>query len=167
MYEARRIANLVLEIGDPVSNSITNFKLNKILYFLHGWSLARLEQPLIRNRLEAWKHGPVIRSVYRAFKEYGNEPVTGKATYLDYASNSIKEIDTTGLDPYHVSFIEGILPHYVTLTASQLYDLTHTSGGPWDLSFRLALEGSHQWSPIPNGLIKEYFEKSVGKSRSH
>src|SRR5258708_28174104 len=95
MYDARKICNFIIDRYGAGSFDLTNFRLNKLLYFIHGWSLTSRPQGLVRNHFEAWKLGPVVRPVYDAFKVYGDSQITGQASYLDYASGQNK---TTAYD---------------------------------------------------------------------
>ena len=52
------------------------------MYYTQGWCLALADQPLFNEQIEAWKWGPVIRSIYHQFKEFGNSPITKKAVSL-------------------------------------------------------------------------------------
>ena len=46
---------------------VTNLRLQKLLYFAQGWSLARYGKPLFDAPIEAWKFGPVVREVYNEY----------------------------------------------------------------------------------------------------
>lgn len=45
--------------------TIDTMKLQKLCYFAQGWSLTKLQRPLFREPIEAWRMGPVIRALYR------------------------------------------------------------------------------------------------------
>lgn len=45
------------EAGDTISN----LKIQKMLYYAQGYSLALFNKPLFDDRIEAWKHGPVVK----------------------------------------------------------------------------------------------------------
>jgi len=62
-YDARIIANALLDIADEQNRSLSITSLLKILYFSHGWYLAKYDKNLIAHEFEAWQHGPVIRVV--------------------------------------------------------------------------------------------------------
>lgn len=53
----------------------TNKKLQKLLYYIQAWSLAFDNGPVFADEIEAWVHGPVVRSVYRKYKEFGFSPI--------------------------------------------------------------------------------------------
>lgn len=42
---------------------VSPMKLQKLVYFAPGWYLALFNKPLIDERVEAWKFGPVILSM--------------------------------------------------------------------------------------------------------
>lgn len=56
-------------------------ELIKLTYISHGWHLEMYGGPLFHNRIEAWRHGPVIPDVYHAFQSQGldvRHPVLGQ-----------------------------------------------------------------------------------------
>jgi uncharacterized phage-associated protein len=48
-YDARAIANLLLEFAETRNVRLTQIALLKLLYFAHGWYLARTGKPLIHK----------------------------------------------------------------------------------------------------------------------
>ena len=56
------------ESGDLISN----LKLQKLVYYAQGVSLAVLDRQLFPERIEAWKHGPVVPDLYQKYKPYGD-----------------------------------------------------------------------------------------------
>lgn len=46
--------------------AITHLKLQKLIYYAQAWSLALLDRPIFSEEIQAWAHGPVIPSIYRA-----------------------------------------------------------------------------------------------------
>ena len=66
-YSALAIANFFLENH----KSISPMKLQKLVYFAHGWNLAISNNPLIKEPIEAWDYGPVISTIYNEFKLFG------------------------------------------------------------------------------------------------
>lgn len=73
VMDARDIADYLLaKIDTEAGDSITNLKLQKVLYYAQGWALAVLGKPLFDEVVEAWKYGPVVPSIYHAFKKFGD-----------------------------------------------------------------------------------------------
>ena len=77
MCKASDVANFFIRLSLSDSEDyITNLKLNKLMYYAQGWSLARLGKPLVQNDIQAWKYGPVIPAIYHDYKNCGNSPIT-------------------------------------------------------------------------------------------
>lgn len=65
------IANYLLVLVDRKSgDAITHLKLQKLLYFAQGISLALRGIRLFEKPLKAWEHGPVSSSVYSCYKVF-------------------------------------------------------------------------------------------------
>ena len=47
---------------------ISNFKLQKLLYYAQGVYLALYDEPLFGDEIVAWQYGPVVKSVYETYK---------------------------------------------------------------------------------------------------
>lgn len=166
MYEARKICNLIIARYGERSFDLTNLRLNKLLYFIQGWSLTSRPEGLIRNHFLAWQHGPVIRPVYDAFKSYGDSPISGLAEYLDYSSGITKPIYHNDISPADADTIMRVFESYAPHTTSELRNLSHEPGGPWDIVYRACLADKRMSPRIPNDLIRAHFlEKAGGKSR--
>ena len=58
------------QAGDEAAPDIDPMKLQKLLYYCQGYSLGLRGKPLFADPIEAWKYGPVVRSVYQEFKKY-------------------------------------------------------------------------------------------------
>ncbi|MFK5281891.1 Panacea domain-containing protein, partial [Lacticaseibacillus paracasei] len=68
MITAMNAARYFLSKQDQEEPDISNLKLLKLLYYAQGTCLALLDRPLFSETIEAWRHGPVVPSVYQAFK---------------------------------------------------------------------------------------------------
>src|SRR5437660_12739202 len=73
---ARRVANEFLRLAEEDDRALTPLQIIKLAYIAHGWMLALYQRPLILDRIEAWKYGPVIPDLYRALRDYGGGSVT-------------------------------------------------------------------------------------------
>ena len=77
-------------------------KLQKLVYIAHGWHLGLFDGLLISERVEAWRWGPVIESLYHEFKEFAKQPITRKAqdySFDDFViTRQIPQIHFTGGD---------------------------------------------------------------------
>ena len=62
------IAEYFIRRFEELDSSITQLKLQKMIYYAQGIALGKYGVKLFNEPLLAWKHGPVIKSVY---DEYG------------------------------------------------------------------------------------------------
>ena len=74
-YPTKAVANYFIDLANAKKIQITPMKLQKLIYFAHGWHLAIIGEPLIDECVQAWSYGPVIDSIYHEFKEYGSGPI--------------------------------------------------------------------------------------------
>ncbi|MBL8233482.1 MAG: DUF4065 domain-containing protein, partial [Bryobacterales bacterium] len=78
-YEALAVANRFLALAARDKKPIDHLKLQKLIYFAHGWYLAFTGSPLLTEHVEAWQYGPVIPTVYHQFKRFGSATITSPA----------------------------------------------------------------------------------------
>jgi uncharacterized phage-associated protein len=165
MYEARKICNYLIARYGERSSDLSNARLNKLLYFIHGWALTSRPQGLVRNHFFAWKFGPIVRPVYDAFKSYGEKRITTLANYLDYASGQMATIAYDDIAAEDADLIDRVYENYRPYTTGQLIDISHQSGGPWDVVYSAWLNDNRLSTRIPNELIKSHFQTAGGKVR--
>ncbi len=120
MESALMIANYFLKLADDDSGELlSNMKLQKLLYYAQGFHLALYNEPLFKERILAWTHGPVVADVYYKYKEYGN---TGIPTP--------SEIDCSHLPLTVKELLNEIFNVFGQFSAWKLRDLTHEEP-PW------------------------------------
>ena len=71
---ARFLVHLAAEGGEE-PDFLSHLRLQKLLYYVQGWSLAMRGRPMFPDRIEAWAHGPVVRDVYRRFADKGRRAI--------------------------------------------------------------------------------------------
>ncbi|MCV3206674.1 DUF4065 domain-containing protein [Mesorhizobium sp. YC-39] len=161
-YDAREISNLFLEMADARGRRLTSMALLKILYFAHAWHLAKYKEPLIGQKFEAWKHGPVNRVVYDQIKWFGAGPITERLRKLDVSTGTFVEAQGAVQGERRV-FLENVFAYYSEFHPYKLSDLTHEKGTPWDIVWNTAEKNAVPGMLIPDDLILEWFEKTGGR----
>ena len=79
---AQDIANYFLaKVDAGVGDSLTNLKLQKLLYYAQGFYLAIHEEPLFDEQIEAWTYGPVVPSIYHEYSKYDTSPLPKPTTF--------------------------------------------------------------------------------------
>ena len=68
-YKALDIANKIISKTDlEHGDTISNLKLQKMMYYQQGFHLAYFGTPLFDEDIVAWQYGPVVPSVYKEYK---------------------------------------------------------------------------------------------------
>ncbi len=75
MVDALTVGNSILDRAQQEEKDITPMKLQKLIYCLYKEYYKSTGRALFDERFEAWKYGPVLRSVYDAFKKYGSNAI--------------------------------------------------------------------------------------------
>ena len=150
-YDARQIANWFVARARRSGKTMSIMSLLKLTYIAHGWYLEVRNKPLFANKIEAWRYGPVIPDVYNAFRPQGVN-VSGEVS-----APKIAEIGTNDQE-----FLEEIWNIYGGLEPFRLSDLTHVSGGPWDI----ATKTGGYYAPIPNDLIQQHYQLKRSQAKA-
>ena len=137
MYDARSVANSVLQESWRRGYELTQLDIQKICYFLNGHHLRDYGQPLISTDFVAWKHGPVQTSLYESFKKWGDGPIRELATAFDPIRRRNKPLPEVTANSARVT-IDVYLDRYARLPAHVLVGLTHRRGTPWEITRKLA-----------------------------
>ena len=164
MCKASDVANFFIRLSLSDSEDyITNLKLNKLMYYAQGWSLARLGKPLFQNDIQAWKYGPVIPSVYHSFKHNGNNPITRKSEIavsesadgtLDFSTPEVKDKDI-------MMVLDFVWDRYRNMSTSELIALLHREDTPWAYCYRVGRNVE-----IPDLITKAYYDSIVNNNNA-
>ncbi len=120
MLTAMDVARYFLALAaEEEGELMSNMKLQKLVYYAQGFSLAIDGEPLFPEPIQAWTHGPVVPDLYHAFKECGSGviPPPVDFDFDDYAPDVRAILD----DVYAV---------YGQYSAAGLRALTHDDP-PW------------------------------------
>ncbi len=110
-------ANFILELARADGIAIDPLTLQKILYYCQCWSL-RDGECLFHDRIEAWKHGPVVRSVWLAHS--GSEVIQHPSEPRHFA-----------LSPDQMDLIHGVWECLRGVHGTTLSRETHAPGSAW------------------------------------
>lgn len=115
VYDAITIAKWIINEIHPEP-----LKLQKLLYLAQGYSYAFYDRPLFKDELEGWVHGPVVRDVYNAFREYQYNSID--------INFEVDEIDDEAKD-----VLRYVIDNFSKYDAKYLEELSHQQE-PWILS---------------------------------
>lgn len=150
-YDARSVANEFLKLAQDAGRALTNMQLQKLVYIAHGYSLAILHRPLIKQAVQAWKFGPVVDVLYESLRQYGagvvREPIE------DAPREKFSEEDR--------ALIASVLNAYGRFSGPQLSTMTHREGTPWREVYNPhAFFNNDQ---IPSRLIEQHYTKLLNE----
>ncbi len=116
---------------------ISNFKLQKLLYYAQGCTLAITDKPLFDDEIVAWTYCPVIESVYRFYKYYGSNYIISEEFNVKLIPNEVLDI------------LEGVYLNFGQYSDWKLRDMTRNET-PWQNTLENSVIGIDE--------IKKYFK---------
>jgi uncharacterized phage-associated protein len=153
MCKVTDIAKYFIKKGIDDGDPITQLKLQKIIYIAHGFHLAIKEKELFKEKIKAWKFGPVVPELYKIYSIYGNSPIDNSFEFLTGS------LENFNIDNDKISLLDQVWNITKNLNTTQLVNWTHAKDGPW---YKYYKEGELD-TVLPNDEIKEYFKKFVKK----
>ncbi|MDU2503180.1 MAG: DUF4065 domain-containing protein [Peptoniphilus harei] len=160
-YSIDDINIYIINYAYETNRSVTNLKLQKILYFLYGFYHSTTKNVLFDEDFEAWAYGPVVRESYINYSMYGAEIIPPHNNYLDLLFDEKLKYDRdynsnyfdTTFDSNTKSLINKVLNLLLDIPVMKLVELSHSNIGPWYSCYE---EGRK--NIIDKRLIFEYFD---------
>lgn len=132
---------------------MSTMKLQKLLYFAQGWSLALLDEPLFEEEFQAWQRGPVCSELFTSHKgQFSVERLPSGSPEL--------------LDARRRIVVDAVLRNYSGMTGMQLSELSRLPEGPWAQTRREheVPEGARSQAVIDRERMTRYFRETLGAS---
>jgi len=141
MHSVHKVACYFLSLADEeAGDQLSNMKLQKLLYYGQGFSLAIHGAPLFDAGIEAWTHGPVVPDVYHSFKQHGSGPIP-----------PISNFDPVSIDAETRALLDEVYEVYGQYSAWKLRNMTHEEA-PWADAYR-----DGPGSTIGHGSLQRFF----------
>lgn len=106
--------------------TITNLRLQKILYYVQGYFIRKYDIPAFDSDLEAWQYGPVVPDSYYKYCVYGAKPIVFEKEEMYDFLDAVHEIKDK-------RFIDSIIKQCMSMSITALVNKTHGET-PWKLS---------------------------------
>ena len=158
-YSPVAVANAFLKRAQEEGEPVTPMKLLKLVYYAYGWHLALTDEKLFEEGIEAWKHGPVVNSLWGVLQGEGEivqEPIQP-------FFGSPPDIDSD--DKFTQELIDEVWDAYGDFRASKLRNLTHMPNTPWHQVHKKNEGELPDHEPIEDWRIEEYFRSLLEESR--
>ena len=122
-----------------------------MVYIAHGWFMAfhGEDNPLIDEKVQAWKYGPVVPSVFHEFKVYESsriDPVT--------LNGKLKQL----FNQQEKSVLDEVVDSYGSFSGTALSYMTHCQGTPWSKHYDKSYS-----KEIPNQDICNHYREKLEK----
>ena len=125
MASIHDVANYFLvQTDDEAGDTVSNLKLQKLVYYAQGFHLALKGTALFPEPLQAWNHGPVSPALYQTYKAYGAGALPVPVDF-----------DSACLTPDETAVLDDVYQVYGQFSAWKLRDLTHDEA-PWINAYR-------------------------------
>ncbi len=148
------VANEVIRVAHETGKSISNMKLQKLLYLAQGIHLAvNNDASLFEDAIEAWKYGPVVPSVYHKFKIYFSGEIPVNHPFSN--EGGILSEDQKKL-------VRRVVELYGGLSAISLSNFTHLQDSPWYPVYNDPFNFSAE---ISTATISTYFKEWIKKAK--
>lgn len=145
MTTALQVARHLVQIACADEDPLTHLRLQKLLYYVQGWSLAIRNRPMFADRIEAWVHGPVVPAVWQKFTKHGRQVILPD-----------QERAAVGLTPGEQDFVARVWDAYKDFSAFRLRAMTHNEP-PWKKARRGLPSDHYSGEEITQQFLREYF----------
>ena len=173
--KTKAACNFFLDKASEEGYALTPMQVIKLVYFAHGYSLAILNRPLIDDRVEAWKFGSVIPSLYHSLKAYGAGGIT--APLVD--TSKIRREDVRCLSPaelyekypnlkisknafseQELDVLSAVWQVYKGKSGFELSSYIHKPDTPWTKIWNS--KGKYKYNTeIDNNTIRDYYSDKI------
>jgi len=116
-YSALGIARCLLARAHEEDELLSHLKLQKLLYFCQGFTLAMTGKPLFSEAIVAWEHGPVVREVWDEYRTFGGHGIDRPA-------------DVPIVEPTVDDTLDDVWNAYGQFSAWRLREISHATP-PW------------------------------------
>lgn len=146
-YPALAVCREIMKMKEEKGiEKITPLKLIKLVYLCHGFHLALTNKPLINEKVEAWKYGPVISSIYDAVSHYKKADIREDFRHIEGK-----------LDDDALAVIDAVLTGFGEKNGIELSFITHLEDSPWDITVNKMFGNNI----ISDSLTRKYYKKML------
>ncbi|MCG8409867.1 MAG: DUF4065 domain-containing protein [Bacteroidales bacterium] len=154
------VGNYLLDLAQKEKKEVTILPLMKLVYLVHGFSLAIYNKSALNphyDKVEAWKYGPVIPSLYHELKRFGSDNIKKYRSQVIIEIKDSFKLKKASLDDKEITEITNFVwESFKDYTPTQLVELTHASGSPWHDVYK-----PDENNIIDDAITKRYFKALI------
>jgi uncharacterized phage-associated protein len=143
MTTAMDVANFFIDVFKGSDEPMTMLRAMKMTYYAQGCGLARMGRPLFDEDIEAWKHGPVVPSVYRSLVSFKDGKI----------KKPVGVYSKEGFSAEQMELMTDVAVKYGKYTTGTLIEMCHAPGSPWSKVY----VQNRRSIKIPKDLIHDHF----------
>lgn len=147
------VGKYFIHLANQDKKPITNKKLQKLVYYSQAWSLVLNDKKLFSEPIEAWVHGPAVRSLYVQYKNFGFSPITEDV-----------DVSSISLSADNKKLLDEVWKVYGKLDAGYLEMLTH-SEQPWQEARNGLQSYSNSNNEITPKAMKSFYSAKLEKAQ--
>ncbi len=162
-YTPRLVANAMLFKARQEGVRLTHLKVQKLVFFMHAWSLVFFTESVVSERPQAWQYGPVFDSLYHDLKGFGSSEIDAYLLQIEPLSGERKALMPVQSDSQFWGLLDRVWERYSSLSARQLSTITHEAGGPWEAARHSKV------AVLPDQQVRAYYvaQLTQGKVAEH
>lgn len=123
MENVYKVAQSIVNCANDYDIEVTNLKLQKLLYYVQGFSFQLFGKPAFKEDFVAWQYGLAIPELYHDYRsEYNIFPIRGKERVLENLSCELQEL------------IKAVVKHYGKINTLDLCEITKKEK-PWKKNY--------------------------------
>lgn len=142
------LSQYIFDRLDPLA-PVEAIKMQKLLYYCQAWSLATRGLGIFPDRVQAWKHGPVVASIYPLHRG-------------DIVLDNWVVGDGAKLSSEDQAIANAVIDVYGGFTGWELRDLTHRED-PWKRAWEESGQGLIQGHEIKPKSMESYYRSKIHK----
>jgi uncharacterized phage-associated protein len=150
-YSPAIVANAVLYRAKQRGLFVSHLKLQKLVFFTHAWSLALYDAPVVVERPEAWRYGPVFDSLFHRLRSQRDRQITEFLQTVDEGRNVYVTLMPAPEDETFWTVLDQVMDRYGHFSAEQLSALGHERGGAW------AQTREAKQAVIPDDRLRQFY----------
>lgn len=145
------VADYFIYLSNQTGETITNLKLQKLVYYAQAWHLANYNKKLFGENFQAWIHGPVIPELYSEYKKFGHLAIQKE---IDFKKLSKK------INKKTLTYLNEVARVYMPCGAYQLEMMTHKED-PWVNARKGCASDEKCTNVISTTEIKSYYGNKI------
>lgn len=130
---------------------MTHLKVQKLVFYAQGFSLAIMDKPLFSNPIEAWKHGPVSPDLYKKYRDSGSNPIDVVPADEEEAAGAMRQA-AKPFTAEQADLLDDVYNTFGQFSAWRLRELSHET---------TCWQDAYPDGTITHAAMKAFFETQI------